>query len=564
MSAPARAEAAEPASVRAEASATDGPGGTAEPAAAVVLLDGRRRRRTALAGLSAVAAVLLLLVAVAGLLGRNSGRGHVEAAGPTSTTALTPASIPSDAGVTAGAPAATSTTGVAPTAAGGPATPTTRATSPAGPTSTTGQPGGPGGSSGPAPGASQPGTVTQPVAPVPNSPGPGARSPSRRAGRRSRPGTAVLLLGPVGGASPAPSMASSPSTAAPPQGSHNSGTAPPQTQKSTTAPAGPPLRVGVITGDAAQEAGFRAYVNLVNQNGGVRGHPLELVTVTPGSPAAGTIATVNLSALPVAGPGGPPSWATGPLLETLTATENLLPANGAVFDFASPPERQGHLAVDALFPSTVSDPAVSAVIYAAPKGPLHDTVPAAIQSALAQQGVKKVTVVTYDPTARKALLPADAAFVSLDPAAAKAWVAQAKAAGYRPAKGVAGIYSLADDSLAPDLPEGARVVSPYVVPPGDEGAAIRSGAGGTSAPVLHGWATAKSLAAAIWRTGAGTPAEVQTALEQLAGWSSGLAPAYETRSGTRSRTPEGVVLQVQKGAFISDGSWRSDPSARPV
>jgi hypothetical protein len=108
------------------------------------------------------------------------------------------------------------------------------------------------------------------------------------------------------------------------------------------------------------------------------------------------------------------------------------------------------------------------------------------------------------------------------------------------------------------------VISPYVVPGGDEGAAIRSGAGGTSAPVLHGWATAKSLAAAIWRTGADTPAGVQTALEQLAGWSSGLAPPYETRPGTRSRTPEGVVLQVQNGAFTSDGSWQRDPAARPV
>ncbi len=78
---------------------------------------------------------------------------------------------------------------------------------------------------------------------------------------------------------------------------------------------------------------------------------VELVKVGPGSPAANTIATVNLGVLPVAGPGGAPGWATGPLLETLTATENLLTGNGAVFSFASPPERQGHLAADALFPS---------------------------------------------------------------------------------------------------------------------------------------------------------------------------------------------------------------------
>jgi hypothetical protein len=185
-------------------------------------------------------------------------------------------------------------------------------------------------------------------------------------------------------------------------------------------------------------------------------------------------------------------------------------------------------------------------------------VPEAIRAVLKQRNVS-VQVVTYDPAAGKPLTPADAAFVSLDPAAAKAWVAQAKADGYGPPAGVAGIYSLADESLLPDLPEGARVVSPYVAPAGDEGQAIRSAGAGTSAPVLHGWATAKSLAAAIWRTGADTPAEVQAALDGLTGWSSGLAPPYETRPGTRSRTPEGVVFQVQSQAFVAQGGFRRDP-----
>src|SRR5262249_19129039 len=156
------------------------------------------------------------------------------------------------------------------------------------------------------------------------------------------------------------------------------------------------------------EAGFRAYVDRLNQSGGVRGHALELVTVGPGSPAANTIATVNLSTLPVAGPGGPPGWASGPLLETLTATESPLSGNGSVFSFASPPERQGHLAADALFPSTVTG-VVKAIVYAsAGAGPLHDLVPAAIQSVLEQRGVK-VNVVTYDPNVNKPLPPADAA-----------------------------------------------------------------------------------------------------------------------------------------------------------
>jgi hypothetical protein len=332
-----------------------------------------------------------------------------------------------------------------------------------------------------------------------------------------------------------------------------------QTNKSATpAPAGSRLRVGIIPGDAAQEAGFRAYINRLNQSGGVSGHGIDLVTVGPGAPAADTMATVNLAPQPVAGPGGAPGWATGPLLETLTATADLLPGNGSVFSFASPPERQGHLAADALFPAE-APAGTKAVIYvpAAP-GPLRDAVPAAMRAVLEPRHVT-VLVVTYDPAAHKPLTSADAAFVSLDPAAAKAWVAQAKADGYHPAAGVAGIYSLADEALAADLPEGARVVSPYVVPAGDEGQAIRSEGHGTSATVLHGWATAKSLAAALWRTGADTPAEVQAALEGLRGWSSGLAPPYETRPGSRSRTPEGVVFAVQSQAFVAQGGFRRDP-----
>jgi ABC-type branched-subunit amino acid transport system substrate-binding protein len=344
------------------------------------------------------------------------------------------------------------------------------------------------------------------------------------------------------------------------------GAAPPE-QKSGSpadAPAGGPLRVGIVPGDAAQEAGFRAYVNRVNQAGGVRGHSIELVTVGPAAPASDTIATVNLSPQPVAGPGGAPGWATGPLLETLTATENLLTGNGAVFSFAGVPERQGHLAADALFPAPAAAGTRAVIYVPAAPGPLRDTVPTAIKAVLKDRNVS-VSVVTYDasaasdPAARKPLPAADAAFLSLDPAAARAWVAQAKAEAYRPAGGVAGIYSLADEALLPDLPDGARVVSPYVVPAGDEGQALRSAGAGTSAPVLHGWATAKSLAAAVWRSGADTPAELQSALEGLAGWSSGLAPAYETRTGTRSRTPEGVVFRVQSQAFTSEGGFRRDP-----
>ena len=512
----------------------------AQDTGAVVPLDERRRK--AVAWWSAVAAVLVLLLGVAGLATIGSGgSGRVEVAdAPTTTTVETPASVPSDAGVSPEVPL---------TAPAGPAsTATTRSGKPVRPTTTT------------APPVADPPQNTATTTPAPASLQP-VGGPTQPAPTESSRGPAPPFYdstSPSGDAANPPAMTSQPAS----PGSGQQGAAPNGEQKSgspTTTSAGPALRIGIVAGDAAQEAGFRAYVNRLNQNGGAAGHAIELVPVGPGSPAAGTVATVNLGLQPVAGSGGAPSWATGPLLETLTATENLLRGDGAVFSFASPPERQGHLAADAMFPSEA--PGKKAVIYvpAAP-GPLRDTVPEAIEAVLKERKVN-VEVVTYDPGAgnRPPLAPADAAFLSLDPASAKAWVAEAKSANYRPAIGVAGIYSLYDEALLADLPEGARVVSPYVMPSGTEGQAIRSEAGGTSASVLHGWATAKSLAAAIWRTGADTAAEVQTALEGLAGWSSGLAPAYETRPGTRSRTPEGVVFRVQSQAFVPDGGFRRDP-----
>jgi hypothetical protein len=510
---------------------------SAAPAGEVVSLAGRRRK--VVAAWSSVAAILLLVIAVAGLAGRggNSGSGDLEAAGPTTTTLETPAPLPSGAGDSTGATPATTT----------PVSPTTRATRPKPSPSTT------------APTAPQRGPApTSPTAPI--SPEPSGGSPAPESTGPGAPPPFYNSPPPGESTGSSPAMTSGPPAAASPSGGSGSQDAAPsnQTQKSATpAPAGSRLRVGIIAGDAAQEAGFRAYIDRLNQAGGVSGHGIDLVAVGPSAPAANTIATVNLGSQPVAGPGGAPGWATGPLLETLTATADLLGGNGSVFSFASPPERQGHLAADALFPAEAGA-GTKAVIYVPPTaGPLRDSVPQAIEAVLKQRNVT-VQVVTYDPAAHKPLIPADAAFVSLDPVAAKAWVAQHKAEGL-PAARVAGIYSLADEALAPDLPEGSRVVSPYVVPAGDEGQAIRSEGRGTSAPVLHGWATAKSLAAALWRTGADTPAEVQAALEGLTGWSSGLAPPYETRSGTRSRTPEGVVFAVQSQAFVAQGGFRRDP-----
>jgi hypothetical protein len=77
--------------------------------------------------------------------------------------------------------------------------------------------------------------------------------------------------------------------------------------------------------------------------------------------------------------------------------------------------------------------------------------------------------------------------------------------------------------------------------------------------VLHGWNTAKVLAVALWRSGADGADETVAALEGMAGYDSGLAPPYETRYQTRSRTPEGVVFEVRSGAFTAQGAFRRDP-----
>ena len=492
--------------------------------------------------LLAVAAVLALLLGSVAVLNLGSGSGserEVTAAGPEATTSTTPTLAGPEVGIpspTTGAPAEVPPTSrpspqgrttVPPTTA-----PTTRPAGDPGPAAPPAPAGG--GETEPAP-APQ-GTGTGPEAQDPGPPPPFA-SPSSPAASSDQAPAAMAPAAPgSAGASPQPA----PSSAAPPA-------------------SGPALRVGIVGGDAAQEAGFNAYVALLNREGGVRGRPVEGVRVGPGAADSSTLVTVNLSLRPVATPGGAPGWAGGALLETLTATEDLLPAGGRVFSFASVPERQAHLAVDAVFPGAA--PGASAVVYTATDGPYAGKVADAYREALAGKGVT-VTTVVYDPAKPPALLPTAAeaaAFVSLDPPAAAAFARQARDSSYRPARGIAGVASLFDPAVAADLPDGARVVSPYVVPGGAEGDAIRSGTGSTSAAVLHGWATAKVLAVALWRSGADTPEEALTALEGMTGYDSGLAPPYETRPQTRSRTPEGVVFEVRSGAFVAQGTFRRDP-----
>ncbi|HMC42157.1 MAG TPA: hypothetical protein VKI20_04035 [Acidimicrobiales bacterium] len=318
--------------------------------------------------------------------------------------------------------------------------------------------------------------------------------------------------------------------------------------------AGAPVRVGVIGGDQAEEAGFRAYVQRLNQAGGAGGHTFALVPVSSSRPGQ-TAVTVNLSGAPVAGAGGPPGWASGPLLETLAAPEAV--TRGNVFDLASPPERQAHLLADAVFPGPA--PGATAVVYQAPSGPLGDQVPAAFDAVLRARGVTAVHVVYH---AGDGLSPVqgDAVLLSLDTAASRDWLNRARAAGLSPPRGMAGLYSLLDAGLLPALPSGTRVESPYLLPSGAEAAAMRQDTGlAPSDAVTHGWVTAKALAVAVWQSGAVDAVGLHGALSGLRGYADGFAPPYQTRAGSNARQPEGVLFTVQNGAFTGTGAFRTDP-----
>jgi len=328
----------------------------------------------------------------------------------------------------------------------------------------------------------------------------------------------------------------------------------PNAPGSSVASAGPQVRVGVVGGDAAEEAGFRAYVQLLNQAGGAGGHPFALVPVSPSSPAR-TAVTVNLSGTPVAGATGPPGWVSGPLLETEAAPEAV--TRGAVFDLASPPERQAHLLADAVFPT--AGPGATAVVYQAPSGVLGDQVPGAFDAVLRARNVTPVHVVyrAGDPLSP---VRADAVFLSLDTATSRDWLDRARTAAVAPARGVAGLYPLLDAGLLSRLPAGTRVESPYLLASGAEAAAMQKGTGLPPSDALtHGWVTAKALAVAVWQSGAVDPASMGGALAGLRGYADGFTPPYETRAGGNARQPEGVLFTVQQGVFSTAGGFRTDP-----
>lgn len=308
-----------------------------------------------------------------------------------------------------------------------------------------------------------------------------------------------------------------------------------------------PLRIGLSGPDNHVATGFRAYMNALNGQGGVGGSR-RVETVNPST--GGSMATVNTS---LAGPLDPRSSA--PRLEGPAAPEGLLRSD--TFSFASAPERLGHLLADALYPE--ARPGASVVIFTG-SGVFDEVVPNAVAAALREKGIIAARVTTR--SGRPSQWPqAEVAVLSMTAGEVTTWLTAASEEQYRPARGVAGLWSLADPSRAAELPEGSTVLTSYATPRKDEADAMTAAAGGPpSFGFVHGWATAKALALALWQSGATTPQELTRALESFpADDLGGLIAPYRVRPGTNSRTPEGLVLEVRGGSFVPQGGFRADP-----
>jgi len=306
----------------------------------------------------------------------------------------------------------------------------------------------------------------------------------------------------------------------------------------TTAPP-PPFRIAAVSGDSVEQAGFDAYVKRLNDAGGAGRRRFEVV-----GPADHPDAVVNLSGTPLA------AAPTTPALDALLTTEPSLRDDD--FDFAGVPERQGHLIADAVYPAAAN---ATAVVYHEPSGVLGNEVPAAIAAVLKARGVTVVDM-AVEPGRPVVPVPADAVFLSLTADDAKAVVA---AYAQPPARGFNGIVTLADTSVARGLPAGVRVLSPYAFPANAEADVLAHDTGlPLSARLVHGWVAAKTLAVAVWREDPRSPAAVRKALEDMAGYSNGFAPAYRLRAGTHSVEPEGVLLVTTGSGFAQQGDFRTD------
>ena len=317
------------------------------------------------------------------------------------------------------------------------------------------------------------------------------------------------------------------------EGGTGGGAAAASTTGTTTPP--PPFRYKALTGDPVEAAGFNAYVNLLNDGGGAGGRRFVAVS------GNGDV-TVNLSGAPFTDRTRP----TGIGLDAFLAPESSL--HGGVFAFGGVPERQAHLIVDAVYPGPA--PAnTAAAVYRAEDGPLGTTVADAVVAVLRERGVRPVDVAVRRGQPVPAV-PADAVFLSLDPADAGR-VVSAYGSAAAPPKGFNGVGTLAD----PSAPSGMWVLSPYAMPSTAEAHDLEQRSKHKlSARLIHGWVAAKTLAVAVWREDPRSPAALRAALERMTGYGNGFAPAYSFRPGTHSVQPDGVLLQagVQAGGFRTD------------
>ena len=304
-----------------------------------------------------------------------------------------------------------------------------------------------------------------------------------------------------------------------------------------------PLTIAVIGGDRAEQSGFDAYISLLNQDGGINGHPVQTVTTSPSHPVANAVATVNLSRDQTVG-------IAGPVLETLAVPDGIL--RGSVFDAASAPAHQAVALVDAMFAPDRTGQVVA--VYRGTSGIWATDVPDAMAAALRARGATPL-LMTYTPGQPLSTPPATAALLALDTASAKAWFADAARAGYHPVVG--GVESLAEPSLARVMPDGTRALAPYSLADSTELRAIGS-APGTAA--VHGWVSAKVLAVALWRSQATTPAATVQALAGMTGYNDGFAPPLEFRPHTNSRVPDGTLYTVLHQAFTGGGTFVRDPA----
>ena len=297
-----------------------------------------------------------------------------------------------------------------------------------------------------------------------------------------------------------------------------------------------------ITGDLDSDTarGFRAYLDVLNRAGGIGGR-----FVAASRDAKAPVAVVNVGIEPVH------VESDDVVFESAFVAESRLV--GAVVSLSSPVERQARLAVRHAFPEPA--PGRTAAVYAGELEPFATVVPDAFADALRERGVAVVRV-PFDRDA-PAFVPADAAFLALDPTDAASWIALAPDA---PAGGVWGVgSSWADETAVRAESLGVTVLSPYQPIGGEEQAALLDALGEPlSVEAVHGWVTGKALALLL--SGAPTIGArlTEADLDRLVGWDPGWAPSFEVRPGTRARTPDAVPLRATAGVFAATGDFERD------